>query len=256
MNSFLLIAVLISLVAGYPEKIMYDPLVSLYDRLVVITKDENNIGSVNPLAFIDPLHQRMLALGYYTQADVNRLDRDSIAFIYHFYGINVTEGFYNATIGSYASSEWFFFPFQITDPLDLVAFDSENLKRGAEGNWMHVDSGNLLVFLRNGTFRGGVNANYTFQPNDGIIYDHFDLVKMDSCWRNCSKYREQFLCYTTVTAKQFTDMYGLLDSVIRFECDDEYGRHGKALTTNVYTLHRNGTRDEWKRSVMTFPNEE
>lgn len=228
-------------------------LIGNYKRLIVVGKDRTNVGLTNPTVYIDPLHQRMLSLGYYTQADVDNLVTNSIAFINEYYGIDVTQGVYNPNIGSYATSQWIYFPLDIGrgDHGDVVAFDSDNLVRGVAANWFANSAGAFLFFLQGGTFPGGINAGKSFIPGDGVLYVRYDLLKLDSDW-TLKQNREQFLAYGNYTGKQFLNMDGSLDSVIRWECIDEDNNVGKALITNIYFERADGTRDEVKRNVITW----
>lgn len=228
-------------------------LVGNYKRMIVVNKDRKNIESADPTSFMDPHHQRMLTLGFYSQADADKLTQDSKAFFLEYFGIDVTQGFYNSAIDAYLTQDWIYFHVDEgrDDYANLVVFDSENLNRGVNVEWFSNSVGSMIVFLKDGTFTGGVNAGKSYKANDGALYMYYDLLKFDSDWTK-KKNREHFLCYTTYTAKQFTNMDGTFDSLIRWESIDSKGNVGRSLMTNAYFERADGTRDEWKRAVLTW----
>jgi hypothetical protein len=228
--------------------------VSLYDREVTLVKDRKNIGSVDPSAFIDPNHQRALALGYLTRADTQDIDSKSYSNINLYYGINVTSG---TPLGGgvYSGPYWIYFPVEVgtDDYMYLLSFDSDNLPRGILGNWFIVELGGLLAFTQSGNFTGGINKGYSYVAGDVLSYNDVAMLKFDSNW-SFKKNIERHRCFTKVPGKPVPNSYGLSDSVIRYECTDlNLSNPSTQLVTNVYRPGFNKTVDELKRSVWTWP---
>ena len=78
------------------------------------------------------------------------------------------------------------------------------------------------------------------------------FLKLNSNWA-LETNRERFECFTLVTGKGHTNMYGLTDTILRYTCDIDAPKPATVIYTNVYTPSANGTTTETKRTVWTFP---
>jgi len=218
-------------------------LVSLYDRLLIISADANlGVGYVPPppsaviAAVLDPNHAGMISSGLYTSAEVIAFQNAAIAYFNATFGLNFNLGTTDPTTGiitlvSVSPAYTFIMvPYKAGQDNSLhVAFDSAHPHRGENGKWYGYQYGVLVVPENNGIFIGGSHAGDTYVAGDILTVFDYNLIKLGHPHR-----REIIHVQSPWTGKNIPNSQGYSDFLAKCEAIDEQNRVGFYDETIVY----------------------
>lgn len=217
-------------------------------RALLVQKYIKNVGETAAASFIDVFRTRARAWGLLNQQQFADLDND-FDFFYRKTGINVTSGF-QVGPGIYATQDWTYIPFEVeSDQLEdkVVADSAKEVNEGKER--VIIDAGNMLIFLRDGTFTGGDWAGLHFVKDGGLISEYVAIVKnvTRSQWSIKANHKLHRCRTELEPAIQVLNVWGQKNSIIVKSCKSvDDGATSTVIVTNVYTNTSATTRDERK----------
>lgn len=247
-----------------------EPLVSLFDRLIVQTTDITRPASPSPNV-LDLNHAQMLASGLYTQAQINQFQVDSFAYFLATFGLDFNTaviapgGIFilvipggSATLIPYATG---------VDGVHKLAFDSKYPQRGQDGDWVFETFGNLVAFSgTGGTFTSGTAAGQNWKNNDIVFYLETNALKVGEN-RSNPCFREVFKLRSFAPSQQVFNSYtpppvppspnpGLTEQHSKFYIIDECGNTGygtlEVVVDQITTTPPNFIVNQKNRGVYTW----
>jgi hypothetical protein len=240
--------------AGDARKRYTEELVSAYSRIVVLASDASlGVNGTPPTTaqviakVLDPNHTSMITSGLYTQTQVDEFVVASNLWFLNNFAINFTAGQTapNGVIAvpSFGAPLFQLFPYSAQNVVK-VTFDSSNLNRGVNDDWIGSQFGVVVACTTHVQFSGGYHAGENCSAGDVLAYFNYNLLKSNSS----HSFREDLLVYTPWTSKNILNGQGYFDSLSKLEAVDQQGNIGffmenivwnKDVATNIVgTKHR------------------
>ncbi len=216
-----------------------------YDRTIVIAKQGYVYTPASPL---DAGHAKMRQLGIFTDAEIQKLDDDTLTEFYEEYGIDLSSNnpavIYNpvtgiralpgvvtllpATLGTIEGQNW------------VVVIDTKNPTR--KYKWVHYHFANLAIFSTSYVIPATANqAGGIVKPGDIYFRGIFVHAKADAD-PAIHKNSEQFQTRSIKLSVQSNNMWNLIEFYLSYAIIDKHGNTGFVIsTTSEINIPANAT---------------
>lgn len=224
--------------------------VSRYERLLVITMDRGTISN-SLFTVLDINHQRMLATGFYTQAQVDALRANSITYLKDRFGLDFSLGTPYPDWGSISLPQATLYPYSSNYNHDAyLVYDSLNKQRGKDGDWYGMHFGEIVLMTGAGNFTSGSAAGQSYGVGDILGYFEYSFVQFDLT-TNTTKQRETMILRLHVPTKQVPNSQGVTEQYVKGELVDNLGNLGY-YNDIVSVETNNGVSLTRLRKTLTF----
>ena len=219
--------------------------------LDIVMTDGQPLPSININTLIDPLNQRMLALGPYDQTYVDDMRNRIVKFFKETYDLDFLEGFHDPTLDAY------FLPnavlYQVTRQANLndkLPYDSAHPER--IGKWSAYQVGALVMMTKNGTYSGGMRNGVEYQMGDLLSMNEYNFIDPKNDWQHNPHFRETIYGFPIWPARQASNSFGVKDTTGIIQLKDSQQNIGYLVDATSRSKLLDGNWTLISRAIFTF----